>query len=50
MKFVSKSELELPLSWQALVAPGHGILLELMPSFSLKDKVEALIILVVKSS
>jgi hypothetical protein len=34
MKFVSKFKLELPLAWQALVAPGHGILLGLMPSFS----------------
>jgi hypothetical protein len=29
MKFVSKFKLELPLAWQALVAPGHGILLGL---------------------
>jgi hypothetical protein len=29
MKFVSKFKLELPLAWQALVAPSHGILLEL---------------------
>jgi hypothetical protein len=27
MKFVSKFELGLPLSWQTLVAPGHAILL-----------------------
>jgi hypothetical protein len=33
MKFVSKFKLELPLAWQALVAPSHGILLGLMPSF-----------------
>jgi hypothetical protein len=26
MKFVSKFKLELALAWQALVAPGHGIL------------------------
>jgi hypothetical protein len=49
MKFVSKFKLELPLVWQALVTPGHGILLGLMPLF-LVDKVEALIILVEKSS
>jgi hypothetical protein len=49
MKFVSKFKLELPLSWKALVALGHDILLGLMPLF-LMDKVEALIILVVKSS
>jgi hypothetical protein len=48
MKFVSKFKLELFLAWKALVAPGHGILLGLMPLF-LEDKVEALIILVVKS-
>jgi hypothetical protein len=35
MKFVSKFELELPLAWKALVAPGHDILLGLMPSFPL---------------
>jgi hypothetical protein len=29
MKFVSKFKLELPLAWQALVAPGCGILLGL---------------------
>jgi hypothetical protein len=49
MKFVSKFKLELLLSWKALVAPGHDILLGLMPLF-LMDKVDALIILVVKSS
>jgi hypothetical protein len=43
MKFVSKFILELPLAWQALVAPGHDILLGLMPLF-LEDKVAALII------
>jgi hypothetical protein len=35
MKFVSKFKLELHLSWQALVAPGHDILLGLMLSFLL---------------
>jgi hypothetical protein len=35
MKFVSEFNLELPLSWQDLVAPGHDILLGLMPSFRL---------------
>jgi hypothetical protein len=34
MKFISKFKLELPLSWQALVAPGHDILLRLMPLFA----------------
>jgi hypothetical protein len=29
MKFVSKLKLEHSLAWQALVAPGHGILLGL---------------------
>jgi hypothetical protein len=29
MKFVSKFKLELPLAWQALVDPGHDILLGL---------------------
>jgi hypothetical protein len=29
MKFVSKFRFELPLAWQAFVAPGHGILLGL---------------------
>jgi hypothetical protein len=29
MKFVSKFKLELPLAWQALIAPDRGILLEL---------------------
>jgi hypothetical protein len=33
MKFVSKFKLELPLAWQALVAPAHGILLGLMSFF-----------------
>jgi hypothetical protein len=33
MKFVSKFKLELSLSWQALVASGHDILLGLVPSF-----------------
>jgi hypothetical protein len=49
MKFVSKFKLELSLSWKDLVAPDHDILLGLMSLF-LMDKVEALIILVVKSS
>jgi hypothetical protein len=44
MKFVSKFKLVLPLSWQTLIAPGHGILLGLLPLF-LMDEVEALIIL-----
>jgi hypothetical protein len=35
MKIVSKFKLELPLSWKALVATGHDILLGLMPSFPL---------------
>jgi hypothetical protein len=35
MKFVSKFKLELSLSWKALVAPSHDILLGLMPSFPL---------------
>jgi hypothetical protein len=26
MKFVSKFNLGLPISWQTLVSPGHGIL------------------------
>jgi hypothetical protein len=43
MNFVSKFKLELPLAWQAFVAPRHGILLGLMPLF-LVDKVAALII------
>jgi hypothetical protein len=33
MKFVTKFKLELPLAWQALIDPGHGILLGLMPYF-----------------
>jgi hypothetical protein len=49
MKIISKFKLELPIAWQALVAPGHGILLGLIPLF-LVDKVDALIILAVKSS
>jgi hypothetical protein len=44
VKFVSEFELGLPLSWQTLVAPGHGILLELLSPF-LMDEVEAVIIL-----
>jgi hypothetical protein len=44
MKFVSKFNLGLPMSWQTLVAPGHDILLGLLSPF-LMDEVEALIIL-----
>jgi hypothetical protein len=33
MKFVSKFELGLPLSWQTRVAHGHDILLGLMSHF-----------------
>jgi hypothetical protein len=44
MKLVSKFKLGLPLSWQTLVAPGHGILLGLLSPF-LMDEVETLIIL-----
>jgi hypothetical protein len=33
MKFVSKFELGLHLSWKTLVAPGHDILLGLMSPF-----------------
>jgi hypothetical protein len=44
MRLVSKFKLGLPLSWQTLVAPGHGILLELLSPF-LMDEVETLIIL-----
>jgi hypothetical protein len=44
MKFVSKFNLGLPMPWQTLVAPGHGILLGLLSPF-LMDEVEALIIL-----
>jgi hypothetical protein len=43
MKFVSKLKLELPLAWQALVAPGHGILLGLGLLFRI-NKLETLII------
>jgi hypothetical protein len=51
MKFVCKFKLELPLGWQGLVAPCHGILIGLIPSsFFHMDKVEALIMLVVISS
>jgi hypothetical protein len=49
MKIISKFKLELPIAWQALVAPGHDILLGLIPLF-LVDKVDALIILAVKLS
>jgi hypothetical protein len=49
MKSAPNFELGLSLSWQTLVAPGHDILLGLMSPF-LMDQVEALIILVVKSS
>jgi hypothetical protein len=44
MKLVSKFELGLPLSWQTLVAPIHGILLGLLSPFHM-DEVETLIIL-----
>jgi hypothetical protein len=44
MRLVSKFKLGLPLSWQTLVAPGHGILLELLSPF-IMDEVETLIIL-----
>jgi hypothetical protein len=43
MKFVSKLKLELPLAWQALVAPGHIILLGLGLLFRM-NKLETLII------
>jgi hypothetical protein len=49
MKSVPNFELGFSLSWQNLVAPGHDILLGLMFPF-LMDQVDALIILVVKSS
>jgi hypothetical protein len=44
MRLVSKFKLGLPLSWQTLVPPGHGIFLELLSPF-IMDEVEALIIL-----
>jgi hypothetical protein len=40
MKFVSKFKLEIPLSWQGLVAFGHDILLELGLLFPVWIKVE----------
>jgi hypothetical protein len=44
MKFVSKFKLELPLAWQALIAPGRGILLGLGLLFFRLDNLETLII------
>jgi hypothetical protein len=44
MKFCSKFRLGLPLSWQTLVAPVHGILLGLLSPFHM-DEVDGLIIL-----
>jgi hypothetical protein len=44
MKLVSKFELGRPMSWQTLIAPGHGTLLGLLSPFFMEE-VEALIIL-----